>query len=54
MKIMEFIYRKESNMENENNFSLNLSRDNHLNFFNRDEYVVSGLELIPTEVHLTK
>ena len=54
---MEFFYRKEVDLDEKNNFTLNILRDNNVEeqrFIAGKEYVISNLELIPTEVDLTK
>ena len=54
---MEFFYRKEVNLDEKNNFNLDISKDNNVegqHFNAGEEYVISNLELIPTEVDLTK
>ena len=54
---MEFIYKNEADLNEENNFTINISNDNNINgqHFNAgEEYVISGLELVPQEVDLTR
>ena len=56
-KTMEFIYKNEADLNEENNFTINISNDNNINgqHFNAgEEYVISGLELVPQEVELTR
>ena len=54
---MEIFYRKEVDLDEENNFTLDISKDNNIegkHFNVGEEYVISNLELISTEVDLTK
>ena len=54
---LDFIYKKESDLDKENNFAINFSGKNRFNknqFNKGEEYLISGLELIPQEVDLTQ
>ena len=54
---MSLFYRKETNLDEENNFTLDILKDNNVeaqHFNDGKEYVISNLELIPTEVDLTR
>ena len=56
IKTMEFLYKKEVDLDEENNFTIDISKDNNVDGqrFNAGEDLISGLELLPTEVDLTK
>ena len=54
---MEFFYKKEVELNEKNNFTIDILKDNNVNgqrFNAGEEYLMSGLELLPTEVDLTK
>ena len=54
---MEFFYKKEVDLDEENNFAVDISKDNNVGgqrFNAGEEYLISGLELLPTEVDLTR
>ena len=54
---MELFYRKETNLDDENNFTLDTSKDNNVegqHFIGGDEYVIPNLGLILTEVDIRK
>ena len=45
---MEFIYQRESNIDKENNFTIEISGTNHVEkekFIDGDEYLLSSLDL---------
>ena len=52
---MEFFYKKKVDLDEENNFTIDISKDHNIDrqHFNADEeYLISNLELVPTEVDL--
>ena len=54
---MKFFYRKEVDLDEENNFTLDISKNNNVvgqHFKSGEEYVITNLELVPKEVDLTK
>ena len=53
---MALFYKKEIDLDDENNFTIDLSKSNTVKgqkFTRRGEYVISGLQLKPTEVDCT-
>ena len=53
---MEFFYKKEIDLDKENNFNIDLLKSNTVEgqkFTSGEEYVISVLELKPTEVDFT-
>ena len=53
---MEFFYKKEIDLHKEYNFTIDLLKSNTVEgqkFTRGEEYVISGLELKPTEVDFT-
>ena len=56
-KAMEFFYKKEADLDKENNFTIDISNNNNIDgqHFNPEEkYVILGLELVPQEVDQTR
>ena len=57
-KKMDFIYQKESNLEKENNFTIEISeKKNNVEkekFIGGDEYLLSGLNLKLKDADITK
>ena len=54
---MEFIYQKESNLDKENNFTIEISEKNNVEkekFIGRDEYLLSSLDLKLKDEDITK
>ena len=54
---MEFIYQKESNLGNENNFTIEISKKNNVEkekFISGDEYLLSSLDLKLKDEDITK
>ena len=51
-RTMEFFYRKKTNLNEENNFTHNISKDNNVE--GQHFIDISNLELILTDVDLTK
>ena len=54
---MEFFYKKEADLDKENNFTIDISNNNNLDgqhFNPGGKYVILGLELVPQEVDLTR
>ena len=54
---MEFFYKKEADLDKENNFTIDISNNNNIDgqHFNAGEkYVILGLELVPQEADLTR
>ena len=52
---MEFFYKKKVDLDEENNFTIDISKDHNIDMqhFNAgEEYLISNLELVPTEVDL--
>ena len=56
-KTMEFFYKKEVDLDEENHFTIDISKDNNVDrqrFNAGEEYLILGLELLPARVDLTK
>ena len=54
---MEFIYQKESNIDKENNFTIEISGTNNVEkekFIDGDEYLLSSLDLKLKDEDMTK
>ena len=50
---MDFIYYKELNLDNENNYTVNIAENNAVEsqkYIGGDEYLISGLDLKPKTV----
>ena len=54
---MDVIYNKNADLDEENNFSIDLTANNEIDgmfFKNKEEYLISGLEIKKQSVDLTK
>ena len=54
---MEFIYKKETDLDDQNNFLVDLAPKNEVagNFFkSKEEFLISGIEIKPEVVNFTK